>query len=78
MRTKCVEKCCELEDKKTEQLYTVSTPCLDDHNIKKEEFETVGELSDVFSQVVLKCLYLAPIGRTDILWAVNKLARAVT
>ena len=26
----------------------------------------------------LKCLYLARIGRPDILWSVNKLARAVT
>ena len=32
------------------------TPCLDDHNAKKEEFERVGELSDVCSQFVLKCL----------------------
>ena len=30
------------------------------------------------SQIVLKCLYLARIGRPDILWSVNKLARAVT
>ena len=28
--------------------------------------------------MVLKCLYLARIGRPDILWSVNKLARAVT
>ena len=28
--------------------------------------------------IVLKSLYLARIGRTDILWSVNKLARAVT
>ena len=78
MRTKCVERYCELANKKTEQLYTVSTPCLDDHNFKKEELETVGELSDVCSQVVLKCLYLARVGRLDILWSVNKLARSVT
>ena len=30
------------------------------------------------SQIVLQCLYLARIGRPDILWSVNKLARAVT
>ena len=39
---------------------------------------SVGELSKVCSQIVLKCLYLARIGRPDILWSVNKLARAVT
>ena len=30
------------------------------------------------SQIVLKCLYLLRIGRLDILWTVNKLARSVT
>ena len=45
---------------------------------KKEELESVGELSQVSSQIVLKCLYLAQIGRLDILWSVNELARAVT
>ena len=48
---------------------------------RKKNLETVGEvgeLSKVCSQVVLKCLYLARIGRPDILWSVTKLARAVT
>ena len=40
--------------------------------------KSVGELSTVCSHIVLKCLYLARIGRPDILWSVNKLARAVT
>ena len=44
---------------------------------KKRKF-TVGELSHVCSQTVLKCLYLARIGRPDILWSVNKLARSIT
>ena len=33
--------------------------------------------SKVCSQIVLKCLYEARIGRPDILWSVNKLARSV-
>ena len=74
---KCVEGYCELANKKVEQLYKVSNPCLDDHQIKKEELESVGELSEVCSQMVLTCLYLARIGRPDILWSVNKLARSV-
>ena len=49
-----------------------------DHNFKEEELETVGELSNVCSQIVLKCLYLARIGGPDIWWSVNKLARSVT
>ena len=53
---KCVERHCELPNKKTEQLYKISNPCLDDHQIKKEEFESVGELSQVISQIVFKML----------------------
>ena len=55
-----------------------ATPRKDDHQFKEEENESVGELSTVCSQIVVKCLYLARVGRPDILWSVNKLARAVT
>ena len=68
----------KLANNKVEQLYKVSHPCLDDHQFKKEEFESVGDLSEVCSQIVLKCLYLARNGRPDILWSVNNFARAVT
>ena len=40
--------------------------------------KSVGELSQVCSQIVLKCLYLERIGRLDILSSVNKLARSMT
>ena len=75
---KCVERFCELANKTTQQLYKVSTPCIDDHHFKEEEMKSVGELSQVCSQIVLKCLYSARIERPDILWSVNKLARVVT
>ena len=75
---KCVERYCELANKSTQQLYEVSTPCIDDHHFQEEEMKSVGELSQVCSQTVLKCLYLARIGRPDILWSVNKLARSIT
>ena len=47
---------CQVANKKTEQLHKVSSPCLDDHHFKKEELESVGELSDVCSQIVLNLL----------------------
>ena len=75
---KCAERYCELANKTTQQLYKVSTPCIDDRHFKEEEMKSVGELSQVCSQIVLKCLYLARIGRPDILWSVNKLARSLT
>ena len=67
---KCVERYCELAK--------VATPCTDDHQFRDEENESVGELATVCSQIVLKCLFLARNDRLDILWSVNKLARAVT
>ena len=75
---KCVERYCELANKTTQQLYKVSTPCIDDHHFKEEEMKSVGELPQVWSQIVVKCLYLASIGRPDIRWSVNKLARSIT
>ena len=65
MHKKCVEGYCELANKNIKQLYTVSTSCLDDHQLKPEELETVGELSKICSHIVLKCLFLARIGSPD-------------
>ena len=52
---KCVERYCELANKTTQQLYKVSNPCLDDHHFKEEEVKSVGDLSKVCSQIILKC-----------------------
>ena len=73
-----MERYCELANKTTQQLYKVSTPCINDHHFKEEEMKSVGELSQVCSQIVLKCLYLERIGKPDILWTVRKLARSIT
>ena len=75
---KCVERYCELANRTTQQLYKVSTPCIDDHHFKEKELKSVGELSKVCSQIVPKCLYLARIGRPDTLCSVNKHARSIT
>ena len=56
----------------------IQSPFLDDHHLNTEEIESVGDLSKVCSQIVLNCLFLARIGRPDILWSVNNLARSVT
>ena len=48
--------------------------CLDDHQFKEEELESVA---GICSQSVLKCLYVARIERPH-MWSVNKLARSVT
>ena len=53
---KCVERYCELANKTTQQLYKVSTPCIDDHHFKEEELKSVIELSQVCSQNCSKML----------------------
>ena len=76
---KCVERYCELANKTTQQLYKVSTPCIDDHHFKEEEMKSVGEMSHVCSQIVLKCLYLTrELDDLIFLWSMNKLARSIT
>ena len=44
---KCVERYCEQANKTTQQLYKVSTPCLDDHQFEEEYMGSVGELSKI-------------------------------
>ena len=44
----------------------------------KRKMKSVGELSYVCFQIVLKCLYLARFVRLDIPWSVNKFARSIT
>ena len=60
------------------QLHKVSKLCLDNHQVKPEDLEIVGELSEICSPIVFKCFYLARIGRPDLLWTDNYLARLVT
>ena len=73
-----VDRYCELAGKSRDSLKPVFTPCIDDHMIPAAEFDTKGELSPVAARVVLKALYVARIGRLDLMWAVNMLAREVT
>ena len=73
-----MERYCELSNKKTQQMCGVATPRTNDHQLKEEKMGSVGELSKVCAQIILKCLYLARIGRSDILWSVNKFSRAIT
>ena len=65
---KCVEGYRELATEKVEHLDNVSTPCVDDHPFKEDDdFETVGGLSTVCSQIVVRRKFLASIRRPDLL-----------
>ena len=74
----CVQRWCDLAKKETKDLPNVCTPCIDDHNLRPEDMVTKGTLAHVCSKIVMKCLYIARIGRPDILYAVNVFARNMT
>ena len=74
---KNVERTCELACELLNNFLKLSTPCIDDHQFKKEELKSVGELSNACSEIVLECVYLARIGRLEIQKSVNKLARPI-
>ena len=75
---KCVERYCELANKTTQQLYQVSTPCIDDHHFKEEEMKSVGELSQYAHKMFWNVYIWHVLGDLIFLWSVNKLAHAVT
>ena len=51
-------------NKTFEQIFKVPTPYMDDHQFKEDEDGSVGELSTVCSQIVVKCLYLVRVWET--------------
>jgi len=73
-----VERYLELSGKKEASLAKVATACIDDHLLQAEDFITKGQLEESAAKIVLKVLYAARMGRPDIYWAVNTLARDVT
>ena len=74
----CVGRYGQLTGVSANDFKKVATPCMDDHTFTSEELTEKGKLSEISARVVLKCLYLASVGRPDLLWTVNLLARQVT
>ena len=73
-----LKRYCESAQKDVSSLQQVARPCIDDHLIPPEDRETTRGLSAVCAQIVLLCVYLARIGRPDLLWSGNTLARSAT
>ena len=58
---KCVECFCDLAHKTVDQLFKVSTLCLDDHQVQPEDLEIVGDLSgETCSQI---CVHMLVFGK---------------
>ena len=73
---KCVERYCELTNKTTQQLYKVSTPCIDDHHFKEEELKSVGE---IVKSMLPNCSEMLILGTYWTTWysMVSKQARTI-
>ena len=56
---KSVERYCELANRTTQQLYKVSTPCIDDHHFKEEEYEIRGR---IVKSMLPDCLEMLILG----------------
>ena len=50
----CVERHCDLAKKSVCQLKELGTPYLEDHHLRKDDLQVVGELVPVCAQIVLK------------------------
>ena len=70
-KEKCVEIYCEFAEKSISFLALVGTPCSDDYSLPPEDCKSEGELSDVLVQIVLKCSYVARIGRLALFWPIH-------
>ena len=68
---------CELTQRQVSELQQVATPALEDHFLPPEDSVEPGKLAPISARIILKCLHLARIGRPDLLFAVNVLARKV-
>ena len=58
------------------QFEQVGTLCIEDHHLKRDDVEVVGESANVCALIVLNLFYLVRIGLPNILWKGNTLARA--
>ena len=47
-------------------------------SVQRRRIQIRGRIVKICSQIILKCLYLARVGRPDILCSVNKLVRSIT
>ena len=76
---KCVERYCELANKTTQQLYKVSTPCIDDHPLQRRRNKICWR---IVKYMLSNCSEMLILGKNwttrFFLRSVNKLARSIT
>ena len=55
-----VEKYLKLAKVEEKSLRKVATPCIDDHLLSDDDFQSQGHLNAIAAHVVLTCLYPIP------------------
>ena len=71
-------KYCSLAGIKESDIPVCPTPCMDDHQLKPEEFEIEGQLKNESAKLVMGVMWPARLTRPDIMWTSNDLARNIT
>ena len=54
----CAEQQCQLACKDVSASELADTPCMDDHQLNPEDFNTTSELAPLCAQTVIQCLSL--------------------
>ena len=63
----CVDKYLELAKVERSKISKVTTPCVDDHQLSPEYFESKGELTHCAARIVLKVLFVARMARQGLI-----------
>ena len=74
----CIDRSLDLAEVDVSTLNPAYTPCLDEHNMNQDDYETSGYLAPVAASIVMKILYMARSCRFDLLYPVCSLAREVS
>ena len=74
----CVETYFELTAKLMSQLKQAGTPCIDAHQLKKEDCDVVNKLAPFWTQIVFKCSYLESSVRSAKLISLQNARNSVT
>ena len=74
----CVDLYLELTQQTESSLKHVSTPSIDDHQLKPEDFEQEGILAKEAIRVIMKSLYGARLVGFELLWPICSMAREVS
>ena len=66
----CIDVYCDLAKVSVDSFKKVTTPSIDDHNLKPEDFEQDGTLAKDAAKIIMNMLYGARLVRFELLWPI--------